>query len=83
MLLAVPLQPVLENPTLKPAFDYVLPALFGGLVAQSVLKGKKEVAVWLGCVAVCYLLMNTGLGAAVLYDHHNCPGRTGLLSGGV
>ena len=58
VVLAVPLQPVLSNPTLKPAFDYVLPALFGGLVAQSVLKGKKEIAVWVGCVALCFFLMN-------------------------
>lgn len=64
VVLAVPLQPVLSNPTLKPAFDYVLPALFGGLVAQSVLKGKKEIAVWVGCVALCFFLMKTGLGAA-------------------
>ncbi len=80
MLLATPLQPVLNSPTLKPAFDYVLPALFGGLVAQSVLKGKKEIALWILCAAVCmfcakctkiggayYMLITVALGALVYY----------------
>ena len=31
VLLMVPLTPVLEHPMLKPAFDHLLPALFGGL----------------------------------------------------
>lgn len=31
VLLMVPLTPVLESPALKPAFDHLLPALFGGL----------------------------------------------------
>lgn len=31
VILIVPLQPVLNHPTLKPAFDYILPALFGAL----------------------------------------------------
>ena len=36
VLLAVPLKPVLEAPALKPAFDYAVPAIFGGLVAQTI-----------------------------------------------
>ena len=31
VLLIVPLTPVLDSPVLKPAFDQILPALFGGL----------------------------------------------------
>ena len=31
VLLIVPLTPFLDNPVLKPAFDQILPALFGGL----------------------------------------------------
>lgn len=31
VLLLVPLTPVLENPVLTPAFDTVVPALFGAL----------------------------------------------------
>lgn len=36
--LIVPLTPVLQNPTLKPAFDNVLPALFGALGYQYFIK---------------------------------------------
>ena len=34
VLLLIPLTPVLENPVLRPAFDNVLPALFGALGYQ-------------------------------------------------
>lgn len=80
MLAAQPLQPVLNSEVLKPAFSYVLPALFGGLVAQSVLKGKKEIAIWAALVAVClffakctsiggayYMLITVALGAVIYY----------------
>ena len=30
VIFIVPLQPILENPVLKPAFEMILPALFGG-----------------------------------------------------
>ena len=65
MVAAVPLSPVLNSELLKPAFDYVLPALFGGLVAQSVLKGVKEFGLWIVLVAVCMFFAScTSLGAA-------------------
>lgn len=53
VVIAVPLAPVLRSPVLKPAFDYVVPALFGGLVAQTVLKGKKQFLYFLVPLAVC------------------------------
>ena len=37
----VPLTPVLESPILKPAFDMILPALFGGLAVVFVSKNVK------------------------------------------
>ena len=37
----VPLTPVLENPTLVPAFDMILPALFGGLAVVFISKNLK------------------------------------------
>ena len=37
----VPLTPVLESPTLKPAFDNILPALFGALGVVYISKGWK------------------------------------------
>ncbi len=45
VLLLIPLTPVLQNPTLKPAFDNLLPALFGALGCQYFSKSWKLTAV--------------------------------------
>ena len=37
----IPLSPVLESPILKPAFDQILPALFGGLAVVFISKNLK------------------------------------------
>ena len=37
----IPLTPVLESPILKPAFDQILPALFGGLAVVFISKNLK------------------------------------------
>ena len=37
----VPLTPILENPVLVPAFDMILPALFGGLAVVFISKNAK------------------------------------------
>lgn len=39
--LLVPLTPILDSPELKPAFDNILPALFGGLAVVYVSKNWK------------------------------------------
>jgi hypothetical protein len=41
VLLIVPLTPVLENPVLTPAFDQMIPALFGGLGVAFVSRNWK------------------------------------------
>ena len=41
VLCIVPLTPVLENPLLTPAFDMILPALFGGLAVVFISKNMK------------------------------------------
>ena len=41
VLCIVPLTPVLENPVLTPAFDMILPALFGGLAVVFISKNAK------------------------------------------
>lgn len=57
VLLLQPLQPVLENPALTPAFDNVVPALFGALGLKYFLKGKKFAAIPLVLSsAVCILI---------------------------
>lgn len=53
IILAAPLTPILKSEAIQPAFNMALPALFGGLVAQSVFtKGKKEWGLWLVPLAV-------------------------------
>lgn len=41
VILIVPLTPILESPVLEPAFDLILPALFGGLAVVFVSKNLK------------------------------------------
>lgn len=41
VLLIVPLNPILSNPVLQPAFDNILPALFGGLSVFFISKNIK------------------------------------------
>lgn len=45
VLLMIPLRPVLENPVLVPAFDNVVPALFGALGLKYFAKSPKIAAV--------------------------------------
>lgn len=45
VLLLQPLQPILTNPVLTPAFDNVVPALFGALGLKYFLKGKTFAAI--------------------------------------
>ena len=65
VLLLIPLQPVLSSPVLAPAFDNVVPALFGALAFQYFRKGIKIVAIPLVvmtvlCVAVPSLIGSVG-----------------------
>jgi len=41
VILIVPLTPILESPVLEPAFDLILPALFGGLAVVFISKNAK------------------------------------------
>ena len=41
VILIIPLTPILESPVLKPAFDMILPALFGGLAVVFISKNVK------------------------------------------
>ena len=57
VLLLIPLTPILQNPTLKPAFDNLLPALFGALAAQYFTKSWKITAVpLLLMTALCIII---------------------------
>ena len=52
VILIVPLTPVLDSPILKPAFDQILPALFGGLGVVFVSKNLK-----LSIAPICLMLV--------------------------
>lgn len=51
------LQPVLESPVLAPAFDNILPALFGGLGVVYISKNPKIAIAPLGFMVVLFLLV--------------------------
>ncbi len=44
VVLLIPLQPVLQHPVLEPAFDYVVPALFGAM-AYKYFRGNMKIAI--------------------------------------
>lgn len=65
VLLLIPLQPILSSPVLAPAFDNVVPALFGALAFQYFRKGIKIVVIPLVvmtvlCVAAPSLIGSVG-----------------------
>lgn len=57
VLLLVPLTPVLNSPALKPAFDNILPSLFGGLAVVYVSKNWKIAVAPLVFMVALFLLM--------------------------
>ena len=66
VLLLQPLQPVLQSPALRPAFDQVVPALFGALGAKYFIKGRKFAAIPLVlsaaiCIFVPSLIASTSI----------------------
>jgi hypothetical protein len=79
VILLVPLARELNNPVLKPAFDQILPALFGALGAYFILKNYKLAVIPLAlgilfsifnvqtAVAVPLCVLASVLGARLLY----------------
>lgn len=63
VLLLIPLQPILSSPVLQPAFDNVVPALFGALAFQYFRKGIKIVAIPLIVMTVLCVLMPSLIGS--------------------
>lgn len=56
-VLMVPLTPIFSNPTLQPAFDNVLPALFGGLMIAFIAKDPKVGAPVIALGAALFILI--------------------------
>ena len=66
VVLLLPLQPLLQNPALQPAFDNVVPALFGAL-AYTYFRGNLKVAA-LPLLAMCILfILVPGLSSATSF----------------
>lgn len=63
VMLLIPLQPVLSSPVLAPAFDNVVPALFGALAYQYFRKGMKIVAVPLAVMTVLFVAVPSLVGS--------------------
>lgn len=55
--LLVPLTPILNNPVVKPAFDNILPALFGGLAVVYISKNWKVALAPLIFMLVLFILI--------------------------
>lgn len=56
VLLMIPLRPVLEAPVLQPAFNNVVPALFGAMAYKYFRKGRKLVAIPLIVMTVLFIV---------------------------
>ena len=63
VILIVPLTPVLNNPVLAPAFDNILPALFGGLAVVYVSKNWKIAIVPLIIMVVLFICVPSLAGS--------------------
>lgn len=74
VLCLVPLRPVLENPVLAPAFNNVIPALFGALAFKYFYKSLKIAAIPLAFMCVLFVLAPGLIGSVSFLI---------LLSGGM
>lgn len=63
VLLLIPLRPVLENPALQPAFNNVVPALFGAMAYKYFRRGKKLVALPLIVMIVLFVCVPSLIGS--------------------
>jgi len=63
VLLLIPLQPILSSPVLAPAFDNVVPALFGAMAFQYFRKGVKIAAIPLVVMTALCVLVPSMIGS--------------------
>ena len=59
----VPLQPVLQNPALQPAFDNVVPALFGAMAYKYYRKNMQIAVFPLIIMSVLFILVPSLIGS--------------------
>lgn len=63
VLCLVPLRPVLENPVLAPAFNNVIPALFGALAFKYLVKNWKIAVVPLAVMSILFVAVPSMIGS--------------------
>ena len=63
VMLMLPLQPLLQNPALQPAFDNVVPALFGAMAYQYYRGNLKIAVVPLVAMSVLFILVPSLTGS--------------------
>ena len=63
VLLLIPLQPILENPALQPAFENVVPALFGAMAYKYYRGNMKIAAIPLAIMTVLFIAVPGLLGS--------------------
>ena len=66
VILMIPLRPVLENPVLVPAFDNVVPALFGALGLKYFMKSPKIAAIPVLSMTLLCVLVPAAISQASL-----------------
>ena len=63
VVLLIPLQPIIQSPVLTPAFDNVVPALFGAMAFQYFRKGLKIVALPLTVMTALFVFVPSLIGS--------------------
>ena len=82
VVIATPLAPVLESPVIKPAFDYVVPALFGGSGCADSSEREKTVFVFSGTIGdLSVFLLFYRSKQCILYADCDCSIGNHLCDG--
>lgn len=63
VVLMIPLAPVFSSPVLQPAFENVVPALFGAMAVRYFRKGKKIVAIPLVSMSLLFIFVPSLIGS--------------------
>ena len=63
VLLIIPLQPILQSPTLQPAFENVVPALFGAMACKYYRSNRVVALIVLGVMSLLFVLVPSLIGS--------------------
>ncbi|MBR3271793.1 MAG: hypothetical protein IKI59_07685 [Clostridia bacterium] len=63
VLLMIPLQPILQSPTLQPAFENVVPALFGAMACKYYRSNRVVTLIVLGVMSLLFVLVPSLIGS--------------------